>query len=198
MTDLKLSDDRVRLGILVGILVVVGAVFLTRLWGGGGITGPSAVRGGFDYQARNVPPLMVEGLEGAETHSAESSGNPFAYRMPPTPTRNLTPPPTPTPRGPRIARPTPTPRIAFGVNGEELPPPPPFDREFIGYLGPAPMPIAAFRRSGPQGTTEIEVAWVGEVLDEIFIIREIGLESVTIGFVGYAPSEDERVPLSEK
>ena len=61
---------------------------------------------------------MGGGLEGAAIPAAESSGNPFAYRMPPTPTRNLTPPPTPTPRGPRIARPTPTPRIARGVNGE--------------------------------------------------------------------------------
>jgi hypothetical protein len=29
-------------------------------------------------------------------------------------------------------------------------------------------------------------------------VREIGLESVLIGFVGYDPSEDTRVPLSEK
>jgi hypothetical protein len=36
------------------------------------------------------------------------------------------------------------------------------------------------------------------VLDDIFIVREIGLESVLIGFVGYDPSEDTRVPLSEK
>ena len=39
---------------------------------------------------------------------------------------------------------------------------------------------------------------VGDVLDGIYIVREIGLESVLIGFVGYARSEDTRVPLSEK
>ena len=45
---------------------------------------------------------------------------------------------------------------------------------------------------------EIDVAMVGDVLDDIFIVREIGLESVIIGFVGYALSEDTRVPLSDK
>jgi hypothetical protein len=38
---------------------------------------------------------------------------------------------------------------------------------------------------------------VGDVLDDVFIVREIGFESVIIGFVGYDPSEDTRVPLSE-
>jgi hypothetical protein len=47
------------------------------------------------------------------------------------------------------------------------------------------------------------VATVGKVLEdakgkEIFIVREIGLESVVIGFVGYDRSEDTRVPLAEK
>ena len=60
------------------------------------------------------------------------------------------------------------------------------------------MQVAAFRKGGgDSGSSEIEVAVVGSVLDDIFIVREIGLESVVIGFVGYAPSEDARVPLSE-
>jgi len=37
----------------------------------------------------------------------------------------------------------------------------------------------------------------GEILDKVFIIREIGHESVLIGFVGYDSSEDTRVPLAE-
>jgi hypothetical protein len=57
--------------------------------------------------------------------------------------------------------------------------------------------VAAFRRKGEDSSTEIDVAIVGTVLDGVFIVREIGLESVVIGFVGYAPSEDTRVPLSE-
>jgi hypothetical protein len=57
--------------------------------------------------------------------------------------------------------------------------------------------VAAFRKGGAE-STEIEVAAVGEVLDEIFIVRAVGLESVTIGFVGYDVSEDTSVPLSDK
>lgn len=95
-------------------------------------------------------------------------------------------------------RPTPTPRIAIGTDGEPKPPPPPFNREYIGHFGPGLMQVAAFRREGEEsGSSEIDVAVAGSVLDGIFIVREIGLESVVIGFVGYAPSEDTRVPLSE-
>jgi hypothetical protein len=79
------------------------------------------------------------------------------------------------------------------------PPPPPFNREYIGHFGPGSVQVAAFRKDGENpGSTEIDVAAVGTVLDGIFVVREIGLESVVIGFVGYAPSEDTRVPLSEK
>ncbi len=60
------------------------------------------------------------------------------------------------------------------------------------------MHVAAFRKKDEEaGSSEIDVAVAGAVLDGVFIVREIGLESVVIGFVGYAPSEDTRVPLSE-
>ena len=96
-------------------------------------------------------------------------------------------------------RPTPTPRTALGADGQVMPPPPPFNREYLGHFGPIPFQVAAFRSGGDQpGDSEIEVAVVGGVLDDIFIVREIGLESVVIGFVGYDPSEDTRVPLSDK
>ena len=42
------------------------------------------------------------------------------------------------------------------------------------------------------------MAIVGDIIDDIYIVRAIGLESVTIGFVGYDVSEDTSVPLSEK
>ncbi len=199
MAKLKFSDDRVRLGVLLLVLVVVVVVAGVNYWKAGSMGGGGARSAKLDYEARNLPPLEIEGIGLAAGTSSVSNGNPFAYRAPPTPTPNLTPPPTPTPRGPRVVRPTPTPRIAHGLNGEELPPPPPFDREFIGYLGPTPKKVAAFRKKGIEaGSSEIEVAVVGDVLDDIFIVREIGLESVKIGFVGYAPSEDQRVPLSEQ
>ena len=39
---------------------------------------------------------------------------------------------------------------------------------------------------------------MGDVLDDIFIIREIGFESVMIGFVGYDSSEDTRVAVGRE
>jgi hypothetical protein len=73
-----------------------------------------------------------------------------------------------------------------------LPPPPPFDRSYLGHFGPGRSPVAVFRNG-----EKLEVAIEGEVLDEVFILREIGLESVLIGFVGYPEKETTRVPLAE-
>ncbi len=193
-----MSRERLRVAVLLGtfLVVVVAGVWY---WGGGGLGGESGKPGEIEYVARNLPPLEIDGIgrEGGQT--ADSAGNPFTFRPPPTPTKNLTPSPTPIPRPTMPPRPTRKPRQAVGSDGSPKPPPPPFDREFIGYLGPAPDPVAAFRRGGKEpGTSEIEVSMVGDVLDGIYIVREIGLESVLIGFVGYARSEDTRVPLSEK
>jgi len=178
MAKAKLSGERLRLVVLLGIFLVV-VVAGVWYWGGGGLGGASGKLGEIEYVARNLPPLEIDG------------------RPPPTPTKNLTPSPTPVPRPTMPPRPTRKPREAVGSDGSPKPPPPPFDREFIGYLGPVPRPVAAFRRGGQEpDTSEIEVAIVGDVLDGIYIVREIGFESVLIGFVGYA--EDTRVPLSEK
>jgi hypothetical protein len=194
----KTSKERVRLAVLLGTLL---AVVVAGVWylGGGGLGGDSGKPGEIDYVAHDLPPLEIDGIgrEGGQT--AESAGNPFTFRPPPTPTKNLTPSPTPVPRPTMPPRPTRKPRQAVGSDGNPKPPPPPFDREFIGYLGPALDPVAAFRRGGSESdSSEIDIAMVGDVLDDIYIVREIGLESVLIGFVGYAPSEDTRVPLSEK
>jgi hypothetical protein len=131
--------------------------------------------------------------------SADSERNPFAFGPPPTPTPNLTPKPTRPPRPTMAPRRTPTPRVALGADGRPKPPPPPFDRDYIGYFGPLELQVAAFRKKGmgPDVGRQVEVALVGDVLDEIFIVREIGLESVVIGFVGYDPSEDTRVSLAD-
>jgi hypothetical protein len=199
MADVKLGNERVRLAILLAVLAVVVVVAAIRFLGGGVIGGGVSRSAKLDYEARNLQPLETDAIDRQDDRQVESSGNPFAFRPPPTPTPNLTPQPTPIPRPTMPPRPTPTPRIAIGADGEPKPPPPPFDREYIGHFGPGLTQVAAFRKQGDdRGSSEIDVAVVGTVLDEIFIVREIGLESVVIGFVGYAPSEDTRVPLSEK
>ncbi len=197
-TRVKLGDERVRLAVLLSVLVLVAVVAAVRFLGGSSAGGGASSSNELEYVARNLPPLQTGGIGVQDDRPAESGGNPFAFRPPPTPTPNLTPPPTPIPRPTLPPRPTPTPRIAIGANGELKAPPPPFNRDYIGNLGPTPGRVAAFRRSGDEpGSSEIDVAVVGSVLDDVFIVREIGLESVVIGFVGYATSEDTRVPLSE-
>ena len=186
MAEAKLGNERVRLTVLLAVLAVVVIVAAVRFLGGGGIGGGASRTGELEYQARNLQPLETDSIGRRDDRPVESGGNPFAFRPPPTPTPNLTPPPTPIPRPTMPPRPTRTPRIAIGADGEPKPPPPPFDREYIGHFGPRPMQVAAFRRDGKGGgSSEIDVAVVGTVLDGIFIVRKIGLESVVIGFVGY-------------
>ncbi len=196
MADAKAANERTRLVVLLTVLAVASVVAAVRFFGGGGIAAGNAGSSGLEYSARNLPPLQIDGSGGEYDARAESDGNPFAYRLPPTPTPNLTPPPTVPPRPTLPPRPTPTPRI-IEVDGRRLPPPPPFNREYIGYLGPLPQLVAAFRK-GVQEDAEVEVAAVGEVIDDIYIVRAIHLESVTIGYVGYPVSEDTSVPLSDK
>lgn len=197
MAEQQKGNERTRLAVLLALLAVVVIVTAVHFLGRGGIGGGGSRSANLDYEARNLQLLETDTIGQGEDRQTDTVGNPFAFRPPPTPTPNLTPPPTAVPRPTLPPRPTPTPRIAVGENGEIMPPPPPFDREYIGHFGPGPMQVAAFRRKGEDSSTEIDVAIVGTVLDEVFIVREIGLESVVIGFVGYAPSEDTRVPLSE-
>jgi len=197
MAEEKRVNERTRLAVLLAVLAVVVIVAAVHFLRSGSIGMGGSRSATLDYEARNLQPLHTGSIDQRDQQQTFSDGNPFAFRPPPTPTPNLTPPPTPVPRPTLPPRPTPTPRIAVGEHGEIMPPPPPFDREYIGRFGPQPMQVAAFRRKGEDASTEIDVAVEGTVFDGVFIVREIGLESVVIGFVGYAPSEDTRVPLSE-
>ena len=189
--------ERTRLAVLLTILGLLVVVVIVTTLRRGRLSGGSALGGEINYEPHNLPRLEVALLEDGSGKVGEGDRNPFTFGAPPTPTPR---PPTPTrPPVQTTPRPTPTPRAARGADGEILPPPPPFDREYLGYFGPLRLQVAAFRKPGKEPeTSEIEVATTGDVLDEIFIIREIGLESVVIGFVGYDRSEDTRVPLAEK
>ena len=193
----KPKVNRTRVGLLAGLLVVLTIVVGVQLLRGGSSTagGPSGKR--ITYEVHDLAPLEPLAPR-SDVSTAEFRRNPFIYGVPPTATpRPVTPLPTQPPVQ-RTPQPTPTPRMARGLDGRPKPPPPPFDREFLGHFGPLRMQVAAFRKTGPDpDITEIEVAKVGDVLGDVFIVREIGLESVKIGFVGYDPSEDTRVPLSE-
>jgi hypothetical protein len=81
-----------------------------------------------------------------------------------------------------------------------IPPPPPppepvppaFDYKYVGTFGSARNPIATFTRNG-----EIVNAHAGDTIDNKFILRSIGIESVEIGFVGFPPSKHQTVGMGQ-
>jgi hypothetical protein len=81
-----------------------------------------------------------------------------------------------------------------------IPPPPPppapvppaFDYKYVGTFGSARNPIATFTRSG-----DIVNVRPGETIDNKFILRSIGIESVEIGFVGFPPDQKQTIPMGQ-
>jgi hypothetical protein len=198
MAERKLTPEQLRLVVLLVILVVVGGFAVSRMIGKGGLADVGGSRTGAEYEARDLPRLAEVSTWEEGDIDAITSRNPFTFGAPPTPTANLTPPPTRPPVPTRPPRPTPTPQVHIGLDGQEKGPPPPFVRKYLGYFGPTHLKVAAFRRPGVEpDTTVIDVGIEGEILEDAFIIREIGHESVLIGFVGYDSQEDTRVPLAD-
>lgn len=193
------DQERKRLIFLGVVLAVLAIVALVQMWGRDGLVGGGVSAEELTYEPRQFPQLVAIDIDrDVENGETVEHRNPFTYGKPPTPTPNLTPPPTKTPRPTRPPV-TPGPKRTPKPRGTPKPIPPDFDREFIGHLGPERLKVAAFRMHDKETEiTTIDVAVVGQVLDEKFIVREIGLESVVIGFVGFDASEDTRVPLAEK
>lgn len=192
MTDLK--PEQKRLAVLLSVLAVVLIWVVFRYFGAGGLADRGGARRELAWQPHSYPVLVEapEGVSPAEGVGAQR--NPFVYGPRPTPTPNLTPRPTPEPRPTRPPPPTrppatPTPR---GWR-----PPPRFDMEYIGHFGPKQRRVAVFRKDGVGGS-EIAVALEGGVVEDVFIVRELGLESVVIGYVGFPETEKKRVPLAER
>jgi hypothetical protein len=178
------SSSRSRLVVLVVLLVAAGAYAAFLQLRGGARGGELEIAGDLGYKPHQVPLLETDILSGGQDSPASSGRSPFEFGPPPTPTPDLRPTPTPAPPPPP---PPPPPTRTPGP-----PPPPPFNRVYIGYLGPSYLPVAVFRKG-----EELEIAPVGSILDNVYIVREVGLESVVIGFVGYREEDTSRVPLAE-
>ena len=71
--------------------------------------------------------------------------------------------------------------------------PPQFTYRFIGTFGPAAKPLATFARDG-----EIVNARVGDVIEGKFVLRNIGIESVEISFIGFPSDVRQRIPLAQQ
>ena len=180
------DGERQRLAVLLVILAVVIGYAAVRFLGQPGGGGESEAVSGLTYTPQPLPRLETAQRRAGDVDT--SRRNPFLFGLPPTPTPNLTPRPTLPPRPTPTPRPTATPTPP-GYRG----PPPDFDWEYAGYFGPDRLPVAVFRKD-----EDLEVAVPGDVFKETFIIREIGMESVLIGFVGYPEEESTRVPLAEQ
>ena len=186
-------EGSTRQYVLLGILlaIAVGVVFY-QLRGGQGSGGGTHGRAQVEFKPHVIPELLPVATEQEAAAEAGKIRNPFVYGPPPTPTPNLTPPPTRPPVRTLPPRPTPTPNM-IEVGGRRLPPPPPFDQELIGYFGPKERLVAVFRKG-----KALNVAVAGDVLEDTFVLQSVGLESVTIGFVGYPEEVTTRVPLAQK
>lgn len=162
-----------------------------------------------------VPPVHMEWLD-MQSGTYKSERNLFTFKEPPPPPPPQPPPPPPdrdkdgVPDFKDNCPNTPNPDQA-DIDGNGIgdacqttpvvappppPPPPPqppaFPYKYIGTFGPANHPIATF-----SGNGEIVNARVGETVDNKFIIRAIGVESVDIGYVGFPPDVKTRVPLGQ-
>lgn len=131
-----------------------------------------------------VVPLEIERLE-PEAGAYQVGRDPFRYVNPPRPE----PPPPPPPPPPREVAPPPPP--APVDSGPPRPVPPSADHlRFLGRFGPAGRPIAVV-----VSGQDIFNVREGEVVEGKFIIRDIGYESVVIGFVGFSDADSRRLPI---
>jgi hypothetical protein len=128
-----------------------------------------------DAGAFSAPPVKI----------ADSSRDLFRFKEKPPPPPPPPPPPYIGPGDPRFV-------------GPKLPPPPPppprppaIPFQFTGTLGVPKAPVAVL----VEGDRLILVR-AGDKVDEKFIIRSVGYESLDVGFVGFPASEVRRLPLT--
>jgi hypothetical protein len=202
--------------ILGAALVAIFAIYMyaspeSEPAAAGIVTGPQTRT---TIKTPGVDPVHVEWLE-AESGSYRSQRNLFSFPAPPPP------PPPPEPVAPPDRDKDGVPDFRDNCPGdanpdqrdidgdgigsvcdepEIVPPPPPppkpvpppFTYRYIGTFGTPANPIATFTRDG-----EIVNARIGDVIDGKFTLRNIGLESVEISFVGFPPDERQRIPLGQ-
>ncbi len=183
------NADPKRIAFLALLLVVLGVVVVFRLRPAlvGEVTRGSGTLA--KVGSYRVPTLAWDRTQEREVPTPTSGRNIFTFGAPPTPTPDRRPKPTPPPPPP--PPPTPTPPGIY-VNGKWiLPPPPQFPMSYLGWLGPERLRVAVFR----EGDDVLAVP-VGERVKQRFVLREVGPNTVTIGFVGYPDDVTAKIPLA--
>lgn len=158
-----------------------------------------------------VEPVRVDLLE-PHPSMHHSTRNIFAFVEPPPPVPKAPPPPPDKDKDgvpdfrdncPTLPNPDQTDVDHNGVGdacqaGPIVPPPPPkpqppeFTYKYIGTFGTPSRPLATFNAGD-----EIINVKVGQAFGGKFILRNIGIESVDIGFIGFPPEEVRRIPLGQ-
>lgn len=186
------TDPR-KIAYLAGLLVVLAVVVVYRLKPalvesvvGGAEAGPAKV-GSYE-----VPKLGWSASEKAAKGAGGGTRSLFTFGPPPTPTPDTRPTPTPPPTLPPRPTVVATPPGVDVEGGKRLPPPPTFSLAYLGWLGPDRLPIGVFRDGG-----EVVVIPRGDTVKNRFILRDVGPNSVTIGYVGYPENVTRKVPLSQ-
>lgn len=190
---MQVSDSPRKVALLVLLLAALAVAVVWRLRPGlvqkvlpGGEARVSVGR----FEVPHLPAAPAP--QPGETHGPRR--NLFTFGAPPTPTPDPRPTPTPIPRPtatPGPPRPTPTPPGVLLPDGTRLPPPPPFPLAYLGWLGPRAKPVAVFRDGN-----DVLVAPVGSVVQDKFVVREVGPTTVTIGYLGYPENLTTQVPLA--
>lgn len=196
-----MSDERKRL-IMIVLLTALAVVVVWRYVvpmfsaDGGGLGG--RVGGSVSSTAADVDVAILDlGALEADVRDYEPGRNPFEYYRKP-------PPPRPEPQGPtaeELAAQREAERLrreaaeraraeAAAAQAEAKPEPPSFQLTFLGSFGPESRKIAVFTDG-----EEIYNALVGDVLNEKFVVSDIGFESVSITYVGFPEEPATRVGI---
>jgi hypothetical protein len=181
--------DPKRVALLVVVLAALVVVVVVRLMPA--LEQQSAQDSGLlpSVGRVTVPRLGDLKLDRPELSAPTATRNLFTFGPPPTPTPDTRPTPTHVPTLP--PRPmTPPPPTATPPWGNR-PPPPAFTASFLGWLGPARLPIAVFRDG-----QEVTAVPQGGTLKDQFIVREVTPTGVRIGYQGYPEDVTTFVPLS--
>ncbi len=188
---MKLGDSPQKVALALVLLLVAGLALLWRLHPGlveRALPKRQERVAASRFEVPHLPPAPLREGSGVE----RVTRNLFTFGAPPTPTPDPRPTPTPPPPPPPPPpRPTPTPAGVTLPGGKRLPPPPPFTLPYLGWLGPRAKPVAVFRDGN-----DVLVVPVGSVVKDVFVVRDVGPTTVTIGYLGYPDDVTTQVPLA--
>lgn len=181
-------NQRRVLVLVLGALVVYfawsrGSELLGSRGGSAGVGGPAGQRSVVDAE---VEALRIGSLN-RKTDVFTPGRNLFQFGAPPR--KRVKPTPAPKPPPP----PQPQPQVAQAAPQPAQPParrPPKIDFTYMGSFGPDGRRIAVFTDS-----ETIYNAMVGEVIKDVFVVANIGFESVDIEFEGFPDAEPERLAV---